>query len=129
MKEYVKCLYYENACFDNPIVTVRDGQDRKHLTLEEVVELLNTLHHENQQLQEKQKHITHLESKIHRMREQIHKLEKLYHYRSADLKRENEQLRKQCFELEKDYVIETSDISDKIYLDDEIEELKQKYGV
>ena len=45
------------------------------------------------------------------------------------LKEENEQLRKQCFELEKDYVIETSDISDKIYLDDEIEELKQKYGV
>ena len=41
MKEYVKCLYYENACFDNPIVTVRDGQDRKHLTLEEVVGLLN----------------------------------------------------------------------------------------
>ena len=50
MKEYVKCLYYENACFDNPIVTVRDGQDRKHLTLEEVVELLNTLHQENQDL-------------------------------------------------------------------------------
>ena len=42
---------------------------------------------------------------------------------------ENEQLRKQCFELEKDYLIETSDISDKIYLDDEIKELKQKYGV
>ena len=45
------------------------------------------------------------------------------------LKEENEQLRKQCFELEKDYLIETSDISDKIYLDDEIKELKQKYGV
>lgn len=60
---------------------------------ENICELLNTLHQENQQLQEKQKHITHLESKIHRMREQIHKLEKLYHYRSADLKRENEQLK------------------------------------
>ena len=43
------------------------------------------------------------------------------------LSEENEQLRKQCFELEKDYLIETSDISDKIYLDDEIKELKQKY--
>ena len=42
---------------------------------------------------------------------------------------ENEQLRKQCFELEKDYLIETSDISDKIYLKDEIRELKKKYGV
>ena len=42
---------------------------------------------------------------------------------------ENEQLRKQCFELEKDYLIETSDISDKIYLKDEINELKKKYGV
>ena len=38
------------------------------------------------------------------------------------LKEENEQLRKQCFELEKDYLIETSDISDKIYMDDEIKE-------
>lgn len=57
MKEYAKCLYYENACFDNPIVTVRDGQDRKHLTLEEVVGLLNeqqstitALKEENEQL-------------------------------------------------------------------------------
>lgn len=38
-------------------------------------------------------------------------------------------LQRKCFELEKDYVIETSDISDKIYLDDEITELKKKYGV
>lgn len=45
------------------------------------------------------------------------------------LKKENEQLRKQCFELEKDYLIETSDISDKIFLGDEIKELKQRYGV
>ncbi len=45
------------------------------------------------------------------------------------LRNENEQLRKRCFELEKDYVIETSDISDRIYIDDEIRELKQKYGV
>ena len=45
------------------------------------------------------------------------------------LQEENEQLRKQCFELENDYVIETSDISDKIYLDDEIKELEQKYSV
>lgn len=47
MKEYAKCLYYENACFDNPIVTVRDGQNRKHLTLEEVVDCLNELFKEN----------------------------------------------------------------------------------
>ena len=48
---------------------------------------------------------------------------------AKELKEENEQLRKQCFELEKDYLIETSDISDKIYLKDEIKELKQRYGV
>ena len=46
-----------------------------------------------------------------------------------ELAEENEQLRKQCFELEKDYLIETSDISDKIYLKDEINELKKRYGV
>ena len=40
-----------------------------------------------------------------------------------------EQLQRKCFELEKDYLIETSDISDKIYLEDEINELKKEYGV
>lgn len=79
MKEYVKCLYYENACFDNPIVTVRDGQDRKHLTLEEVVGLLNTLHQENQQL------------KHYKLYEDNKRLQTII----ADLKEENEQLRKQ----------------------------------
>ena len=39
------------------------------------------------------------------------------------------QLQRKCFELEKDYLIETSDISDKIYLEDEIKKLKEQYGV
>ena len=39
------------------------------------------------------------------------------------------QLQRKCFELEKDYLIETSDISDKIYLEDEIKKLKKEYGV
>ncbi len=38
-------------------------------------------------------------------------------------------LQRKCFELEKDYLIETSDISDKIYLEDEIKKLKKEYGV
>ena len=58
-----------------------------------------------------------------------HQADKRFQTIIAELKKENEQLRKQCFELEKDYLIETSDISDKIYLDDEIRELKQRYGV
>lgn len=51
----------------------------------------------------KQKHITHLENKIHRMREQIKKLEVLYHYRgqegSVDLKTECYNLKKENAEL------------------------------
>ena len=40
-----------------------------------------------------------------------------------------QELQRKCFELEKDYLIETSDISDKIYLEDEIKKLKKEYGV
>ena len=42
---------------------------------------------------------------------------------------ENEQLRKELYESEKHYLIETSDISDKPYLEEELSELKKKYGV
>ena len=62
---------------------------------------------------------------LHNKKMYIKRLE----YKVQKFKEENEQLRKQCFELEKDYLIETSDISDKIYLDDEIRELKKEYGV
>lgn len=42
---------------------------------------------------------------------------------------ENEQLKKQLFEARRDYLIETADISDKLYLDDEIEkERKEIFG-
>ena len=43
---------------------------------------------------------------------------------------ENEQLRKKCFELEKDYLIETSDEVDKaLYLEDDLKKLANEYGV
>ena len=46
------------------------------------------------------------------------------------LKEENEQLRKKCFELEKDYLIETSDEVDKaLYLEDDLKKLANEYGV
>lgn len=75
---------------------------------------LNSLVNENEELKQncikKQEHITHLENKIHRMRNQIKKLEVLYHYRrqegTVDLKtecynfkKENEQLRKRTEQL------------------------------
>lgn len=45
------------------------------------------------------------------------------------LTKENEQLKQQLFEARKDYLIETADISDKPYLDDEIEkERKEIFG-
>lgn len=42
---------------------------------------------------------------------------------------ENRLLKRQLFEVERDYLIETSDISDKIYLEDEIKKLKEQYDV
>ena len=42
---------------------------------------------------------------------------------------ENEQLRQELYESEKHYLIETSDISDNPYLEEELSELKKKYGV
>ena len=84
-------------------------------TLEEVCEKLN----------EQQATINHLE----KVNGKNFAKRRLLEQDNLILRNENEQLRKQCLELEKDYVIETSDISDRIYLDDEIKELKQKYGV
>ena len=90
---------------------------------------------------EKEERMTALETteRLNKQQDTIFKLQDICgksDYENAKLKienkrlqEENEQLRKQCFELEKDYVIETSDISDKIYLDDEIKELEQKYSV
>ena len=45
---------------------------------------------------------------------------------NGNLIKENERLRQELFESERSYLIETSDISDKPYLDDEIEELKKR---
>lgn len=45
------------------------------------------------------------------------------------LSEEKEQLKKELFEARKDYLIETADISDKLYLEDEIEkERKEIFG-
>jgi len=92
-----KTKYYLKTNQGVVLGIVKVNEENNVLHWNEVVGLLNTLNNENEQLKqqssEKQEHITHLKSKIHRMREQIHKLEKLYHYRSADIKRENEQLR------------------------------------
>ncbi len=53
-------------------------------------DLVDVLNDQEQAKWEKQKHIVHLEHKIHRMREQIKKLEYLYHYRTCEIERLNE---------------------------------------
>ena len=42
------------------------------------------------------------------------------------LQKENEQLKKELFEARKDYLIETADISDKLYLDEMIEKERKE---
>lgn len=64
---------------------------------------LGRLEEENKQLNEqvnrKQKHIVHLENKIHRMRENIKRLEVLYHYRGQD---GSVDLKKECWMLKQE---------------------------
>lgn len=75
---------------------------------EVIVDVLNQLNDENEQLKIKWKNC----SDYNRV-----------------LIKENEQLKKELFEARKDYLIETADISDKLYLEDEIEkERKEIFG-
>jgi len=78
--------------WDNSIVRNRE------LTHDEVIDTLNNFQELSiddltkiekleKQVGSKQKHIVHLEDKIHRMRKQIHKLENLYHYRTVEIER------------------------------------------
>ena len=48
------------------------------------------------------------------------------HLDRINLEEENEKLKKELFEARKDYLIETADISDKLYLEDEIEEERKE---
>ena len=88
----------------------------------EVASFLNPLSSENE----------YLKSENEQLRQQLHIVEtdcknakeSRNHYRE-----ENEQLRKELYESEKHYLIETSDISDKPYIEEELSELKKKYGV
>lgn len=115
-------------------IFIKDKENDYYIrTEDEVVDLLNEQQEFIEELQTSDemgwKRAEHFEKKcpkeLHNKKMYIKRLE----YKVQKFKEENEKLRKQCFELEKDYVIETSDISDKIYLDDEIKELKQRYGV
>ena len=47
-------------------------------------------------------------------------------YANQDYRHENEQLKQELFEARKDYLIETADISDKLYLDEIIEKERKE---
>lgn len=80
-----------------------------------------------------------LEKEINRLEEEL----KYYKSKSASLEtgllderrknqqlyEENKELRNELFEVSKSYLIETADISDKLYLDDEIKELAKELRV
>ena len=107
---------------------------------------LNRLTNENQMLEyykdqseKKQKHIVHLEGKIHRMRENIKRLEVLYHYRGQEgtfdvkeecwrLKQENGQLKKENKILkDKDYQLQKEVMYSRIY--HEYDQLKRRHSL
>lgn len=80
-----------------------------------------------------------LEKEINRLEEEL----KYYKSKSASLEtgllderrknqqlyEENKELRNELFEVSKSYLIETADISDKLYLADEIKELAKELRV
>lgn len=82
------------------------------MDVNEAVDKLNELTQENKEIKRKYRIC-----KYHRMNDAntIYCLEK-----------ENKELKDKLFEAEKDYLIETSDISDKLYLDEEIKKLKKE---
>lgn len=94
---------YSNTKRTDKITSYQTYSTNSQRKCDELVFLLNELSEQNEELDlismEKQKHIVHLENKIHRMRENIKRLEVLYHYRgqfgSVDLKKE-------CWELKQE---------------------------
>ena len=90
-----------------------DNEKNEVVTETKAVDLLNSLYDENEQLKWELDECAN---------------NKLYSRR--ELEKENEQLRKKCFELEKDYLIETNDEVDKaLYLEDDLKKLAKDYGV
>lgn len=79
-----------------------------------VCDKLNEVAEENEQLKKENKHL--------RCTIESNSQDDYINY----LKKQNEQLKQELFEARKDYLIETADISDKLYLEDEIEEERKE---
>ena len=81
---------------DAKIKSFQNGDEELFMKIKFALQVLRELkkevNKENEELKQtadkKQKHIVHLENKIHRMRKQIKKLEDLFHYRTADIDRQ-----------------------------------------
>ncbi|MBR0272389.1 MAG: hypothetical protein IJQ68_10460 [Methanobrevibacter sp.] len=82
------------------------------LTSEEIIDLLN----ENDELKKSMFEL----GTIHA--DEMNKIDD----KIVELECENEQLKKELFETKRDYLIETADISDKPYLEKELEELQKE---
>ena len=82
------------------------------MSIKEVLDTLNELHEENELLK---KEYRELEIKLGKLKSEI-----------GELFCENEQLKEELFKARKDYLIETADISDKLYLDEMIEKERRE---
>lgn len=70
--------------------------------------------------------IVDLLNKLNDKNEQLRKDATTLIYANQDYRHENEQLKQELFEARKDYLIETADISDKLYLDEIIEKERKE---
>lgn len=86
---------------------------------EVIVNLLNVLHEENEQLKQYNKDLKEgLKDAEKRIEVQKWQLQ-VYREKEADLKQ-------RLFEAKRDYLMETSDISDSLYIDEEMEQLRKE---
>lgn len=107
-----------------------------HITFDSFMEILIVLNGQSRQLkklsdenEQLKKDNEHLETCFKMADSTYHMLLKQYQNIEIALskyRKENEKLKKELFEARKDYLIETADISDKLYLEDEIEEERKE---
>ena len=85
----------------------------------QVLQLLNKLNNENEQLKQYNKDLKEgLKDAEKRIEAQKWQLQ-VYREKEADLKQ-------RLFEAKRDYLMETSDISDALYIDEEMEQLRKE---
>ena len=108
--------YNELIFLDGAVI---DNLTNEHLDEDGVINTLNKLNDENEELKQYNKDLKEgLKDAEKRIEVQKWQLQ-VYREKEADLKQ-------RLFEAKRDYLMETSDISDALYIDEEMEQLRKE---